>query len=110
MISNKQKKKRQHLKELNSLRNKMGSNIVWFDSLTKKKKYDLLFEWKREKHTNNLTKPETSKVWIPWTRQVIEVTNYPPNLKYFIKKAKKRYRVDVVRVREASIDLLLNNK
>ena len=46
-ISNYEKKRRQHEKELNSFRNKMGSNIVWFDSLSKTKQYDLLFGWKR---------------------------------------------------------------
>lgn len=48
-LSNKDKKSRQHEKELASFRNKMGSNIVWFDSLSKRKQYDLLFQWKKLK-------------------------------------------------------------
>jgi len=35
MLSNKEKKRRQHEKELNSLRNKMGRNTIWFDALNK---------------------------------------------------------------------------
>ena len=49
-ISNNEKKRRQYKKELKSLRNKMGSNIVWFDSLPKSKQYDILFKWKSEKY------------------------------------------------------------
>ena len=53
MISVKEKKKRQHEKELKSFRNKMGQNIVWFDSLSKTKQFDLLFQWKKEKKITN---------------------------------------------------------
>lgn len=47
IISEKKKKSNQHKKELNSLRNKMGVNIAWFDSLNTPQKYNLLFEWKQ---------------------------------------------------------------
>ena len=114
MISNKTKKRRQHEKELNSLRNRMGSNIVWFDSLSKKDRYDILFQWKKEKYKNKLTKPEkvTVKIFLPYGFSSkrfnwVEQTNYPPNLKHFINLAKLRYRPSVVRIRETAIDLLL---
>ena len=42
----KERKKRKHKKELKSLRNKMGKNIIWFESLSPKKQYDVLFLWK----------------------------------------------------------------
>ena len=57
MISKKEKKARQHKKELKSFRNKMGSHKIWFDSLPLGKQYDLLFLWKTDKHYNKLEKP-----------------------------------------------------
>jgi hypothetical protein len=117
MISGKEKKKRQHEKELKSFRNKMGQNIVWFDSLTRTKQFDLLFQWKREKHSNNLILPEKSFVrklqldsntWRRTTKWV-EVTKYPPNLKHFINDRKKSrmFLTNIVNIRQATIDLLL---
>jgi len=118
MISDKEKKSRQTEKELKSLRNKMGSNILWFDSLDKSAKYDFLFAWKREKYTNKLTQPERVKVIkltrVGWKmqRQKVEVINYPPNLKYFIQRMKMytRFKTRIVNKRDAAIDLLLNKK
>ena len=118
MISDKEKKKRKTEKELKSLRNKMGSNILWFDSLDKTAKYDFLFAWKQEKYKNKLTQPEKVKV-IRFKRvgfkrvsEVVEVINYPPNLKYFIQKMKMytRFKTRIVNQRDAAIDLLLNKK
>ena len=117
-ISDKEAKRRQHEKELKSFRNKMGQNIVWFDSLGRTKQFNLLFQWKEEKHNNKLTKPEKVKVrklkYVGWKRQIqwVEVTKYPPNLKYFIKERKnsRMFRTNIVNVRQATIDLLLNKK
>ena len=61
-ISEKESKRKQHEKELKSFRNKMGQNIVWFDSLSLTKQYDLLFQWKRERHNNKLTNPKKLKL------------------------------------------------
>lgn len=118
MISDKEKKSRQTEKELKSLRNKMGSNILWFDSLHIVVKYDLLFAWKAEKYKNKLTQPKKEKivklVIVGWKtqRQKVEVINYPPNLKYFIENIKKhpRFKTDIVNQRNAAIELLLNKK
>ena len=119
MISDKEKKSRQPEKELKSLRNKMGPNILWFDSLHIVLKYDLLFAWKAEKYRNKLTQPKKEKVIkftrVGWKvqRQKVEVINYPPNLKYFIEtiKTHPRFRkTDIVNHRNAAIELLLNKK
>ena len=119
-ISEKEAKRRQHEKELKSFRNKMGQSIVWFDSLSRTKQFDLLFQWKREKSNNKLTKPEKVKVRTSqidsrtWRRvfKWVEVTKYPPNLKHFIKERKnlRMFTPNIVNVRQATIDLLLNKK
>jgi hypothetical protein len=68
MLSSKEKKRRQHEKELKSLRNKMGKSIIWFDALNKTQQYDLLFRWKKEKNRNNLIIPNWN-IWIPELEQ-----------------------------------------
>ena len=89
-ISNYEKKRRQHEKELNSFRNKMGKHIVWFDSLSKTKQYDLLFGWKREKNSNKLQAPEEKTilrpVYVGYRRKMVKqkITSYPASLKHFI--------------------------
>lgn len=107
MISEKEKKKRQHKKELNSFRNKMGSNIVWFDSLSLTKQYDLLFAWKREKNTNKRTK--TVKKFNRYYK--IYLHEYPINFKFFLKDFKNRrdFQPSVKKLRDTVIDLILDN-
>lgn len=100
----KERKKRKHKKELKSLRNKMGKNIIWFESLTPKKQYDVLFLWKNEKRFNNITEPTTIKnIWG-------DITIYPPNFKHFINKLKTQhnFKVNKQTLRENTIDLILN--
>lgn len=116
MLTEKEKIKRKNEKKLKSFRNKMGSNIVWFDSLNKQKQYDLLFEWQQEKYRKRfVTKPVKQKkrklVSAFGRRRIenVEVTIYPANLKHFIKETKLRYRPSVVKIRETAIDLLLKN-
>jgi len=119
-ISEKEAKRRQHEKELKSFRNKMGQNIVWFDSIGRTKQFDLLFQWKREKSNNKLTKPEKVKVKTSqidsrtWRRifKWVEVTKYPPNLKHFINERKnlRMFTPSIVNIRQSTIDLLLNKK
>lgn len=101
----KEKKKRKHLKEMKSLRNKMGKNIAWFESLTPKKQYDVLFLWKHEKRFNKLTEPTIHKsVWG-------DITLYPPNFKHFLNKLKtqNRFKVNKQTLREKTIDLIFKN-
>ena len=117
-ISNYEKKRRQHEKELKSFRNKMGSNIVWFDSLSKTKQYDLLFGWKREMNNNKLVVPEeriiSKATWSGFRRKFIKekVTFYPASLKHFLIECKKNpnFKPSRTKVRDAAIDILLNSK
>ena len=118
MLSNKEKKRRQHEKELNSLRNKMGKNTIWFDALNKTQQYDLLFGWKSEKNNNKLIKPEKKTIYRSITgynngrfqviRKEIEVINYPPNIKYFIKNIKPFFSVSISKMRESQLKHLLD--
>lgn len=122
-LSNKEKKKRQHLKELKSLRNKMGSNIVWFDSLSKTKQFDVLFQWKKTKKASLLDKPKyimvAKKIPIdplrPYGRKKIVrvmVLKYPPSLKHFIKDCRESgfFNPMLQNVRQTTINMLLNKK
>lgn len=122
-ISDKERKKRKHENELKSFRNKMGSNIVWFDSLSNQKQYDLLFQWKRIKFRNKKEKPEyvtcVKRIPLdplrPWGRKKYVKTlelSYPPSLKHFIKECREsqQFRPSVNKVRECTIDLILNQK
>ena len=115
MLSDKEKKSKQYEKELKSLRNKMGSNLVWFDSLGRKRQYDVLFLWKKRKATNKLTKPEYKWISVPsWInkQRILKVATYPPSLKHFIREIKKQYKfkTNTKFARNAAIDILLNSK
>lgn len=118
MISEKEKKSRQHEKELNSLRNKMGKSIVWFDALNKKQQYDLLFAWKLEKFRNTQNKPQKKTLFkrvggwssnggFHTTKKQIEVISYPPNFKHFLKSIKPRFSVSISKMRESQLQHLL---
>ena len=118
MLSNKEKKRRQHEKELNSLRNKMGKSIIWFDALNKTQQYDLLFRWKKEKNRNNLIIPKKKILYkrvsgfvngkLQVVNKQIEVISYPPNFKYFLKSIKPNFSVSVKKMRESQLKHLLN--
>lgn len=115
MLTDLEKKRRQHQKELKSLRKKMvGYNLIWFDSLSDKKKWDLLFEWKFYKWHNDLKKPDVTFVnkWNFGKRIKVKQINYPANLKHFLKCriGRGKYSVRVSEVRNSVIDILLNNK
>lgn len=121
--SNKEKRKRKHEKELNTLRNKMGPNLVWFNSLSRGKQFDILFLWKKEKYKNKLTKPEykliSQRVPIdpsrPWGKKRIVkkmILKYPASLKHFLIscRANPMFSPTKERVRETTIEILLNKK
>ena len=99
----KERIKTKHKKEMKSLKNKMNNHLVWFESLTPKKQYDL---WKHEKRFNNLTEPTIHKS--AWD----DIKLYPPNFKHFINKLKQqsRFKVNKQTLRENAIDLILNKK
>ncbi len=102
----KERKKRKHKRELNSLRNKMGKNIIWFDSLSIKKQYDVLFLWKHEKRFNKIIEPK--KISTRWG----DVIFYPPKLKHFVYDLRKKsiFKIEKHSLRESVIDLILNKK
>lgn len=116
VISEKEKKRRQHEKELISLKNKMGKNIVWFNSLPISKQYDILFEWKKEKYCNKLKSPETKKVRerLPFKRKWITVLRkiFPPSIKHLInnKKMSRHFNPSIESLRDTTINILLNEK
>lgn len=119
MLSNKQKKRKQHEKELLALRNKMGKSIIWFDALNKTQQYDLLYLWKKEKYRNKLTAPQKKTLYRKFTgfsngryqvmKKEIEVISYPVNFKHFLKEMKPRFNVSVTKMREASLQHLLKD-
>jgi hypothetical protein len=107
MISDKEKKKRQHTKELISIRNRMGNNLIWFDSLTIERQFNFLFQWKKEKHNNKLIEPKVSyRLYRGISTKYIK---YPPNLKHFTERLKYKngFRVNRISTRNSFIDLIL---
>lgn len=103
-----EKNKIRQSKEFESFCKKVRvNNLIWFDALSKTKKYDLFYEWKREKH-NSIEKKRLVRL----KRWGIEIVVYPPKLKHFIKEKKTeyRYRPNKVNMRESAIDFLLNKK
>jgi len=117
MLSDKEKKRIQHEKELNSLRNKMGKNIAWFDALSKTQQYDILFRWKEEKKRNTLSQPQKKTIikrvggytnfGYKVMKKRIEVVSYPPNFKYFLQNIKPYFSVSVSKMRESQLKHLL---
>lgn len=104
-MDKKERKKRQHKKELKSLENKMSTeNLIWFRSLSLEKKYDFLFAWKHEKNKNKLKNVKKIRKW------GVDIKLYPPSLKHFIKKLKKsrKFRTNTMKKRKVTIDLILN--
>lgn len=123
-LSDKEKKRKKNERELKSLMNKMsGDNLIWFKSLGKTKQFDFLFEWKREKYTNPLKQTKVSEQidmvasFDNNTGDIIfksvnkKVKSYPPSLKHFIRKSRKRfkYRVNKEKTRAVTLDMLLND-
>lgn len=112
-ISEKERKRRQHYKELKSLKNKMsGPNLIWFNSLSLRRQYDFLYDWKSEKHFNITKKLEISYVPLRGWGIIVPFKEYPPSLKHFIKKSQKRmkYRVHISKLRDTTISALLETK
>ena len=115
MLTDSEKKKIQHKKELKSLKNRMSTpNFIWFNSLPINKQYDFLFEWKSEKNSNKIKTPKVRYIkkrkYYGGTK--LKVVEYPANLKHFIMERKDfgKWIVDKSSIRNSSIDLLLNHK
>lgn len=72
------------LKMYKSLENKLhGENLIWWNSLSMKARYSLLFQWKLFSKRNNI------------------------KIKYFIKSYKKLYIPTQISYREAIIDHIM---
>jgi hypothetical protein len=116
MLTDSEKKKIQHKKELKSLRNRMSDmNLIWFDSLPINRQYDFLFEWKSEKYFNKIKNPKVRFIRKrkPYRRfETIKIIEYPPSLKHFIinRKDSNKWKVEISAIRNATIDLVLNSK
>jgi len=110
-MTDKEKKLRQHKKELKSLRNKMGKHIVWFDALASNRQYDLLFLWKREKNNRKDIKVPTKSKYEYGNRFTLQktYTKYPASIKHFLEvyTLDSRFQPSKVKIREASLNLLL---
>jgi hypothetical protein len=83
------------------------NNRIWFDALSKTKRYDLFYEWRRESY-NSIEKKK--HVMLKGWR--IEIVLYPAKLKHFIKEKKKefRYQPRKSNLRESAIDFILDKK
>lgn len=48
----------------------------------------------------------------PYLRKWVETTLYPVNFKHFLKSRKRlyKYKINVVNLRDATIDIILKNK
>lgn len=106
MESKYSKNKKKHKKELESFRNRMGSNLVWFNSLSTSKQYDILFLWKIEKwREKNNKRPKF--IFVRRTK----IKN-PLKLKYWIKswKYSMRFSSSRTNIRNSVIDIILKNK
>jgi hypothetical protein len=96
------------VKEFDSFCKKVRVNHrIWFDALSKTKRYDLFYEWRMEKY-NSIEKKK--HVMLKGWR--IEIVVYPAKLKHFIKEKKKefRYQPRKSNLRESAIDFILDKK
>jgi hypothetical protein len=98
-------------KEFKSFQNKFhGKNKIWFESLSDKKKWNLLYDWKNYKWRNKNNKRTTKKISNGYS--TVKIISYPPSFKHFIEGSKNtwKYRVDIQKLRDKYIELLLKEK
>lgn len=102
-------------KELHSFKNKLhGKNLIWFESLSPRKKRGVVYQWKKYKffRKKNNNTPRYIRTWNyttnmgEWTR----IIEYKPKLKYFLKDIQRTYKVSNQEIRNNTIEKLLNNK
>lgn len=83
-ISHTEQNRRKYRKMLNSLSNKMdGSNIIWFNSLSLKAQYALLFKYNRYKNDSKF------------------------KFKHFINRERRNFIPTKTNIRNATIDQLI---
>jgi hypothetical protein len=111
MESKKTKSIKKHKKELSSFRNKMGSNLIWFNSLTTQKQYDLLFLWKQEKWRDKSgNRPKFIFRYKAGHRE--KAINPPLKFSHWIIswKYSRKFSTPKNKIRNSAIDLILNKK
>lgn len=82
-----EQKRRMYRKMLQSLSNKMcGTNILWFNSLSQKAKYALLFKYNESKQDSKF------------------------KFKHFIDQQKPKFIATTINIRNAAIEHLIQNK
>ena len=83
------------------------NNRIWFDALSKTKRYDLFYDWRKEKHTS-IEKKKIFKVKM-WG---MTIPVYPARLKHFIREKSQefRYQPSKKNLRESAIDFILDKK
>ena len=100
-------------KELKSFKNKFhGANLIWFESLTDRKRDQLLKDWKRYKwlRRNNKNDVKYFKTWDYSNNKSewIKTINYKASFKHFIdeKKRMRFYKVSTQELRNKTLEHL----
>ena len=113
MESNKSKSNKKHIKELKSFKNRLGKNLIWFNSLSTEKQYDLLFMWKKEKWlSENGLRPKLIVKYNFITRKREKIRNPELKLKHWIIpwRYSGRYNAAKSKIRNSTINIILNEK
>ena len=113
MESKKSKSDKKHIKELNSFKKRLDKNLIWFNSLSIGKQYDILFMWKKEKWRDaNGHRPKLIVRYNPITRRREKELNPPLKLKHWIKPLKysRQFITTKGKIRNSTIDIILNEK
>ena len=84
------------------------NNRIWFDALSKNRKYDLFYEWKFEKY-NSVDKKVKLR---PRGFSGFEIVIYPAKLKHFIKEKMREFKYQPIKsnLRHSVIEYILENK
>lgn len=92
ILSKTERNRRKYKNIYNSLEKKLnGENLIWWNSLSLKAKYSLVFKWISYR---SLFKKKYQK---------------EPKVKYFISDYKMRYRPQLSMYRQSAIDHILKN-
>lgn len=113
MESKRSKSDKKHGKELKSFKNRLGKNLIWFNSLSVEKQYDLLFIWKKEKWRNkNGLRPKLIVKYNHITRKREKVPNPELKLKHWIIswRYSRQFATSKGKIRNSTINIILNEK
>jgi hypothetical protein len=113
MESKRSKSDKKSGKELSSFKNRLGPNLIWFNSLSVEKQYDLLFMWKKEKWRNsNGLRPKLIVKYNHITRKREKSINPPLKLKHWIISWRylRQFATTKGKIRNSTINIILNEK